>query len=58
MNRGERRQSHIEGMNAEGAGPGPPDRFYRAAHAPDSELQYIREYNKKISDLILASTDG
>jgi hypothetical protein len=58
MNRGERRQLHNPGMVEEGGGPGPSNRFYSAAHAPDSELRLISEYSKAISDKILPSTNG
>lgn len=60
MHRGERRQCDIAEMHAEGAAPGPADRFYEAAKAAyiEGEVQHISEYSKKISDLILPSTNG
>jgi len=58
MWRGQRRQYCKEDMAKEGAGPGPIDRFYNAAHAPDSEIAHINIYSPKIVDLILPSTNG
>lgn len=56
--RGERRQICKEDMEKEGASPGPPNRFYSAAHAPDSEVAHLSTYDPKIIDLILPSTNG
>jgi hypothetical protein len=55
MWRGERRQKCEVDMAAEGAPPGAPDRFYNAAHAPDSEIAEFDPYTKS---LILPSTNG
>lgn len=41
MWRGERRQICNDDMAAEGAAPGPADRFYGAAHVPDSEIEML-----------------
>lgn len=56
--RGERRQSCKDDMIKEGASPGPSNRFYNAAHSPDSEIAHINTYNQKIADLILSTTNG
>lgn len=56
--RGERRQICTSDMVAEGAGPGPADRFYLAAHCVDSEVGLVSDYNKVIASLILPSTNG
>jgi hypothetical protein len=55
MNRGERRQVFNVEMSNEGASPGPPNRFYGAAHAPDSE---VGEFSDAIKNIILPSTNG
>ena len=59
MNRGERRLSHAAGMEADGpgGGPGPANRFYGAAHAPDTELLPISAYSVNIANMILPSTN-
>lgn len=56
--RGERRQVCKADMEAEGASPGPPNRFYGAAHCPESEIGLISDYNRTIASLILPSTNG
>jgi len=56
--RGERRQVCRKDMEDEGAGPGPSDRFYLAAHSSDSEIGHINEYNSNLGNLILPSTNG
>lgn len=53
MHRGERRQKYIEGMHAEGASPGPPDRFYGAAHMPDSGLTLLPQ---SVLDIMIPGT--
>ena len=55
MWRGQRRQIYDAAMAAEGAAPGPADRFYGAAHAPESEFAPIPQW---IAQLILPSTNG
>lgn len=54
MNRGLRRQGCVADMAAEGAPPGPPDRFFKTAHS----LEGIIEFPNYISKLILPSTNG
>jgi glycosyltransferase involved in cell wall biosynthesis len=56
--RGERRQGCLVDMAAEGASPGPPDRFYGAAHCSDDEIGLISDYNRTIASLILPNTNG
>lgn len=55
LHRGERRQACKPDMNAEGGDPGPADRFYTAAKAPDSEIEAIPPI---VAALILPSTNN
>jgi glycosyltransferase involved in cell wall biosynthesis len=54
--RGERRQRFQAEMEAEGGGPGSPDRFYRAVYEADPKS--IVELPPAVRDLVLGSTNG
>ena len=55
MWRGERRQIYDAEMSLEGAPPGPANRFWGAAHAPDSEIALLESH---ILAMILPTTNG
>jgi len=58
INRGERRQSHITGMEEEGGHPGPVNRFLDASKLDDHHVRHVSSYRKGLESLILPSTNS
>ena len=58
MQRGERRQRFFKEMEEEGADPGPANRFYLAARAPDDDIGLLADFRPGFASLILPSIPG